>query len=362
MKNTILHWAESHIRMPTVGIDLSERSMKYVKLRRGKQITIDLFGEIEIPEGIIVGGEIKNETELSKIIATWFSQNRHLLKTSLVVTSLPEEKSFLRIIQIPKVKQGNLTGAIRWEIEANIPLPSDEILYDYEIVEPLEDHADHFEVTITAFPKQLVESYVRIFKNVYLQPVALELESQAIVRATIPNLHEKKSRIIIDMGRGRTSLIVFSGNAIIFTTTVELGGNTLEENIMKVLNVPQEKAIQIKKETGLNKHAYGGEVFSALVPPLAALADELWRAVEYFKHHATHAHGADQEIDEILLTGGDANLAGLDTYLASALHMPVLRADSFAALRNEMNYIVPPIPKNQSLAFAAAIGLASRII
>lgn len=361
MKNVILHWAESYIRMPTVGIDISDRSMKYVKLRRNKHTTIDLFGEIEIPEGIISGGEIKNEIELSKTISGWSSQNRHLLKTSFAVISLPEEKSFLRIIKIPKIKQGNLIGAIRWEIEANVPLPSDEIIYDYEIVEPLENHSHHLEVTITAFPKQLVETYLRIFKNARLQPIALELESQAIMRALLSNTLEKKSRIIVDMGRGRTSLIVFSGSTILFTTTIELGGNTLEEQIMKILNVPKEKAEEIKKETGLNKKMYSGEIFSALTLSLAALTDELWRAMEYFKHHTAHTHGADQTIDKILLTGGDANLAGLDTYLAAALHIPVVRADSFAAIRNEMNDIIPPIPKNQSLAFSAAIGLALRI-
>lgn len=356
-KEKILKWLNPLIRHPAVGIDISDLSMKYIQFRGEDKLTIPFFGEIEIPEGIVVSGEIKKKEELIKILSSWFSKERKHLGSSLVAAGLPEEKSFLRVLQLPKVKQEEAGNAIRWEIEANVPVPLEELIYDYEIIEPLKNSLDHLDVVITAFPKKIVESYIDVLKHIGLQPLALELESQAIVRSTIVNLREESAKIIVEIGRNHTGLIIFSGGAIIFTTTFELGGRTFEESIVKNLQVSAEKAISIKKEFGLQKREFKGQLFSALVPPVAALADEIKRAMEYYRNHTAHIHGAHPAIDSILLVGGDANLLGLPTYLSSSLKIPVYTANPFSAIENRLLNAIPPIPKNQSLAFATAIGL-----
>lgn len=357
-KEKVIKWLTPLIHQPAVGIDISDLSMKYVKFNGEDKLTIPFFGEIEIPEGIVVSGEIKKKEELIKILSSWFLKERKHLGSSLAVAGLPEEKSFLRVLQLPKVKQEEVGNAIRWEIEANVPVPLEELIYDYEIIKPLENNLDHLDVVITAFPKKVVESYVDVLKHIGLQPLALELESQAIIRSVIANLREESAKIIVEIGRNHTSLIVFSGGAIIFTTTFELGGHTFEENIVKNLQVNPEKAVSIKKEFGLQKQEFKGQLFSALVPPVAALADEIKRAMEYYRNHTTHIHGAHPVIDSILLVGGDANLLGLPTYLSSFLKIPVYAANPFSAIRNWLLDAIPPIPKNQSLAFTTAIGLA----
>ena len=90
------------------------------------------------------------------------------------------------------------------------------------------------------------------------------------------------------------------------------------------------------------------------------LADELQRALGYYQDHVEHAHGASPSIASALLTGGDANLRGLDTYLASILKIPVARADIFSAVRGQSAYDIPPFTKTEGLAFATAFGLALR--
>lgn len=362
LREKILSLIDPFVRVPVAGLDISDRSLKYLQLTSHAKPDFDLFGELPLPVGLIVNGEIIKEDELVKILRSWLSREGRGLKSSAVVASLPEEKSFLRLIQIPKIKMEEIKNAIRWEIETNIPLPPDQLTYDYEVIEPLEDHLDHYDVLIVAFPKQVIESYARTLRRAGLEPMALELESQAIVRATVDDPRSRPAKIIVDMGRSRTSFIIFAGGAINFTSTIELGGGILEENIVRELKVSPEEAGRIKRETGLNRKEHEGKVFSALAPAIAVLADELRKTINYYRTHSLHRHGATVEIESLLLTGGDANLLGLETYLAASLKIPTYPANPLTSWSQMNNNQVPPLPKKQLLAFTTVIGLSMRAV
>lgn len=355
----IVQWVKRFTDMPVAGMDISDRSIKYVKFGRGAKDFFEAFGEVELPEGAIAGGEIRQEEEIERILSD-LRRREPCLRGSAVVASLPEEKSFLRPLRLKNVSMENLEGAIRWEIEKQIPLPADNVIYDYEVVPGYDAGSGYTDAILTAFPRALVDSYVRMLTGAGLRLVALELESQAIVRATMPGGVAAGARVIVDMGRTRTSFAIVAAGEIVFTTTVAVGGKLLEEHIAKSLGVGQEEALRIKNEVGLSKSFLDGRIFSALIPAVGTFADELQRTIQAYQSHLAYARGVGSDIAEILLSGGDANLLGLDTYLASVIRIPCRRADSFAAIRSRMAGQIPPIPYHESMAYAAAIGLALR--
>jgi Tfp pilus assembly PilM family ATPase len=120
------------------------------------------------------------------------------------------------------------------------------------------------------------------------------------------------------------------------------------------------QALTLKEEVGLNKIAEGGKVYSALLPAVSLLAEELKKVVVYYQNHALYTHGGSAVIEEIFLLGGDANLFGLDTFFSSFLKIPVGVADPFASIKGRLITPFPPIPKNQALKFSTASGLALR--
>ena len=360
MKEQFVEWAERHIRMPIVGIDLSDHSMKYMKIRTGKEVFFEAFGEKDIPEGAIVGGEIKREDDVRRVIRECVAQEGRYFRGAGIAVSLPEEKSFLRPLRLKNVKREDVGNAIRWEIEAQIPLPADDLIFDYEIIESSPDAAGYLTVVLTAFPKTLVSSYLGVFKGAGLVPVALELESQAIARAILPMASTVPPRVIVDMGRTRTSFAIVAQQEVVFTTTIAVGGELLEDNIMKALGVGKEEAARIKKDVGLSKVDGDADIFSALITGVGALGDELQRTVQSYQAHAGHGDGAPDSIAEILLSGGDASLLGLDTYLSGTLHIPCRYGNPFAGLGAEMEGTIPPLPLHTARAYTAAIGLALR--
>ena len=346
------------------GLDISDLSMKYMSFDRAKKnkISIGAYGEIEYPQGVISKGEIKDEQKMTQILREWHIKEKKNLPSPFVAISLPEEKSFIRAVQIPHVKRTEIANAIRWEIENQIPLPLEDVSYDYEVMEPSEENQDHLDVIITAFPRDMLDAYVRVIKGAGLEPYAAELESQSLVRACAPSLHDTQASIIVDVGRTRTSLVLFANTAILYTSTIESGGLIFEEHIARQLNVGIKEAQEMKINIGLDNVERNGDVFTALAPAITTIGDELVRATSYYQTHTAHVHNATPAIERILLSGGDANLKGLDTYLASVLRIRVERADPFLAIKDKLAYEIPPLTRRDALAYATAIGVALREI
>lgn len=354
----------SFLEFALTGLDISDLSMKYLSFNRVKKnkIVIGAYGEIKYPEGMIVSGEVKDEEKLTSILAQWVAKEKKKLPSPCVVLSLPEEKSFIRAVQIPRVKREDVANAIRWEIENQIPLPMEDLAYDYEVIEPPSDDQDHLDIIITAFPRNILNAYIRAIKGAGLEPYAIELESQSMVRACIPQLQNPEASIVVDVGRTRTSFVIFAQGAILHTSTIDAGGSVFEQHIMKQLNIGADEAARIKINTGLDKTEASGGVFAALAPVISIIGDELMRATSYYRTHAAHAHGVTPQIERIFLSGGDANLRGLDTYLTNILKIPVERADPFSVIREQLAYSIPPLTRREALAFTTAIGLALREI
>ena len=173
------------------GLDISDLSLKIAKLEKtGDFLKLVSFGEIEVPSGIIEEGEIRDEKSLTGIVKNSLNQIKgKRLKTKYVVASLPEEKSFLDLIQIPKVKGEELASAVRFEAENHIPLPLEEVYFDFEKIEPISSHLKYQEVLVAACPKKIVDSYLRVLKNARLQPLAFEVESSvSYTHLTLPTI------------------------------------------------------------------------------------------------------------------------------------------------------------------------------
>ncbi len=79
------------------------------------------------------------------------------LNTNYAIVSLPEERAFLEVIQMPKMKTKELKEAIYFEAENYIPLSIEDVYLDFQIIQPLYNHLDHSDVLITALHKKIID-------------------------------------------------------------------------------------------------------------------------------------------------------------------------------------------------------------
>ena len=347
------------------GLDISDLSLKIIKLKKKRGIlSLASFGESEIKPGIIEGGEIKDETSLVKIIKDSLAKIKgERLKTKYVIASLPEEKAFLQVIQIPQMRKEEAKEAVRFEAENYIPLPIEEVYLDSQIVPPVFNHLDHLDVLIAALPKKTVDPYVFCLKKAGLQPKVLEIESQAISRALVKNEISPVSLLLIDLGATRTGFMIFSGYSLRFTSSIAVSSQGFTEAISRFLKIDLARAGKLKVKCGLRKKTdEEKEVFEALIPSLTDLMEQIKKHLSFYQSHAGHEHlpPNGKGVGRVFLCGGGATLEGLDNFLATELRLPVELGNPWVNILPKPLKEVPELPYKESLKYATALGLALR--
>ncbi len=345
------------------GIDLSDLSIKIVNLEKtGGKLSLASFGRQEIPPGLIEEGEIKKEEELIGVIKKAIGEVKGAaLKTRYCVVSLPETESFVRVVHLPLMKKEEAAEAIKWEIEANIPLGLNEIYYDWQIIEPApaeRSQRQQLDVLIGVLPKKTVDPYLDALKKAGLKPFVFEIESLAITRALIPNGCCQEPVMIIDFGAKRTSLAIFSGQIVYFTASLPLSNSSLIATLSEKLAVDPTKARQLKIEQGLDYKNPQSLIFQALQPTLKESVDKIKGYIDYYQEHVAAAPGTQSnKINKIFICGGGANFAGLAEWLAQELKLEVVLGNPWV---NVLKYAPANLPTNESLSYTTAIGLALR--
>ena len=396
------------------GLDISDLSLKIIKLKKIKNgFDLATFGEQNLKPGIIKGGEIKDEKALSEVIKEALNKVQgEKLKTKYVIASLPEEKAFLQVIQMPRMSEEELKSAVIYEAENYIPLPIEEVYLDSQVIPPVYpvrdykdkekrqrdqisngvyNHLDHFDVLIAALPKKTVDPYLSVLKMAKLEPVSLEIESLSISRALIKGEVSAFPVLLIDLGATRTSFIIFSGHSLRFTSSIPVSSGNFTEIISKTLGVDLAEAEKLKIKYGLeekiqinkikkgtekktdynpptassrsqSERAPRGKIFEALIPPLVDLIQQIERHLDYYQTHASHEHlpPNGKGVSKILLCGGGANLKGLPELLSLELKIPVELGNPWINILPTSLKELPDLPLEKSLAFTTAIGLALR--
>jgi len=344
-----------YIEPPVLGLDISDRSIKYAELAlRDNHLELKEFGSRIIPEGLIKSGEIINKSALMEYLKV----NLNEFSGRGISLSLPEEKVFVNLVTLPLMPETSIHEALELQLEEHIPLAAADAVFDFELVPSSTDSKDHLDVILVALPKKLVEDYSDVVKAVGLRPYVFEMETEALIRSILPK-DEEETVMIMDFGRTRTSFAIVSGGMIRFTSTVSMAGEALDAALAKIFNVDLFSAERFKKERGFVRTKENQEVFDALLPVISAVKEEILRHLMYWKDHSEHAHNSKAEISKLYLCGGESNLAGLSEYLSYDLKLPVRAANPWVNITSFEKYI-PAINAKESLSYATALGLALR--
>jgi len=343
------------------GLDLSDLSIKIALLKEASgHLELVSFGRQEIPENVIESGVIKKEDELINLIKKAFSEAQgQKIKTQHCIVSLPETESYIRVVQLPKIKKEEVPEAIKWELEANIPVALDDIYFDWQEIPRASGSKNHLDILIGALPKTLVDPYLNVIKKAGLKPLAFEVESVANARALIKDEISAEAVMIIDLGAKKTTLVIFGDNTILFTTGLPISSTELIYDIAKIMKVEKEKAKDLKLKIGLDQIKEDGKVYRAMEPRLLELVGEINRYVDYFQASKL-GHSGKQNISKILLCGGGANLKGLPAFLSSNLKVGVSVGNPWVNIFSSDSGKLPEINFDDSLSYATALGLALR--
>lgn len=355
-----------------IGLDISDISVRLVQFSLNSKggYSVQAYVDKPLSKEVIRDDSVKSVQILVDSIKEAL-QNPQLGKFlgKQVVASIPETKSFVRVIEMPKMSEQEVKEAIKWEAEQYVPLPLNQVYLDWIIIGDLEqEHSGKMKVLLTASPKDYIDDLTSYLKQAGLRPVALEVESQATARSLVSD-DANDTALILDINAVRSSFIIFDHGTLQFTSSMPIAGNSFSEAITKVMNITFDEAEKIKRKVGLEKEAESGQVRKALLPVLSNLVSEIKNTIKFYEEHT----GSNVKISRLILTGGSSKLKDLPPYLVDRLKnskdstehklrsIPGMRVE----LGNPWAKIfdkgqVLPISRLDSLSFSTAIGLALR--
>jgi len=344
------------------GLDISDESFKFIQLKiRGDNVKLAAFGFGDFPKGLITEGEIKNEQAAADILtAALRKPAQGKLITRFVGCSLPEEHSFIRVLQLPPMAESEVSEAIKLEIEQSIPLHINDACYDYQILNSPDQKIQHLDVLTSAAPKKMADGYISLMQKCGLRLKSLEVESVAVSRALVEKGVSADPILIIDLGATRTSFIIFSGSGLQFTSSVPVAGNKMIEMIMEHTNTDRKEAKRLFYDVGLDKSADGGITFNIIESIIKDLVEQIKNYISFYESHSMHEHSLSGRpaVKKILLCGGASNLTGLNVYLSLALKIPVEIGNPWINILKPPLKEVPGMTFRMSLSYTTALGLA----
>jgi len=341
------------------GLDISDNSLKIALLKKkGRGLNLESFANITLPPGLIQNRDILDPDELANWIKKAITQvEGRRIKTKYVLTSLPEERSFVRVIPLPPMKNQEINHALQWEIEAHIPLKNDEVFLDWQLIEPYNKKAKQIYVLIAATPQNLVTNYIHTLDLAGLKPLALEVESISITRALIEKGELQEPTAILDFGLDRTAFFLYSGKTLCFTANIPLGSRHLTQVISEKMSVDLGTAENLKTKIGLDEKK-GKEILQSCQPILDQIITETQKYISFFQHQCPLDYAPCESVKKTLICGGGAQLFGLTTYLSLGLKIPVELANPWVNILKPPLKSVPKLSFTESLSFSTCLGLA----
>ena len=335
---------------PSFGLNIGDQSLKFAKIvtvRGGMKL--DKYGEREIQPGVVESGKIKDLKKMTEILSLLKKEEN--LKSARV--SLPQELIYIFKLKLEKMEIENIRESIEFSLEEHVPLQAENAVFDYEI---LKEDSQKIEVQVAVIQKDILESYMSVFRNSGISVLSFEFEAQALARAIVKK-GDTETYMIVDFGEKNTGIFIVSGEVVMFDFTIDIGGALLSNLIQKNLKVTFAEAEKIKKEYGLQRNTVNKEIFSTLLNSISVLRDEI---AKHFLYWHTHKGEDDKDrppIKKIILCGGSSNLIGLSEYFSASIKNTVEIADVWVNFVGKKKN-VQELSFEQSLIYATAIGLA----
>lgn len=339
------------------GLDLSDLSVKVFQLEKnGKRDVLRGYGSLDIPTGNIEDGRIINREQVVAAIKTILkSPSAKKINSNKVICSLPESKAFVRIITIPKMSEEEAAEAVKWEMEASMPMLLDEVYFDWQFLENSGD--ENQKVLTAAVSREVVDDWMEVLGSAGLDVYGLEVESMATIRSLVENNAGKdETSLIVDLGARRTSFIIAEGIVPYFTSSIPFSSEGINDAIIKALNISDKEAEEAKISNGIERRDEGNPIFKAVSPLLENLVMEITKTMDFYGEMSKRS----QEVNRIILCGGGSNMKGMAQYLNERIKKEVVVGDPWINLNLAGG--LPAIDRSVSVRYVTAIGLAIRAL
>lgn len=341
---------------PLIGVDISSSSVKMVELsgdpKGGYQV--ERYAIEPLPRDAVSDGNIASLEAVAESLRRCL--RRMASSTKLVAMALPASSVITKRIVLPGgLREQEMELQVESEANQYIPFALEEVNLDFQVIGPIGD-TDDVDVLIAASRKEKVEDRVAVAESAGLKAHVVDVESFAalsafeLVAKSIPGGASGKIVALVDVGAHSMDITVLRDSTQVYAREQTFGGNQLTQDVARQYGMSFDEA-ESAKRTGSLPENYESEL---LRPFMDGLALEVSRALQFFFTSTQF-----NQVDQIVLAGGCAGIAGLPDVVTGRTQVPTMVANPFAAMTLSSK-VRPKSLMADAPALMVACGLAMR--
>jgi hypothetical protein len=194
-----------------VSIYFSPTKLQVVRLAPSKK-RVEKYASVDLPQGLVMGYGVGDPKALSEIIKKTFSSLG--IREKSVGLVVPEFSSFIKSIKLPKLGEGDLDEAVRWQAQEF--LPSSDMIMDWKVVR---ESPHEYQVLCIAMKKEVLAGFVDAVEAAGLLPLVVETPSLSLSRLSASHMTGK---LLVYVNSQDAIVVVCDGAKILGSSIVSI--------------------------------------------------------------------------------------------------------------------------------------------
>jgi type IV pilus assembly protein PilM len=308
-------------------------------VNNGAPELVEVFRE-PLEPGLVVQGEIRDPEGLALALKRLFEL--HKLPKRGIRLGLANNRIGVRVFEIEGVTdEQQLDNAIRFRAEEVLPIPLDQAVLDYVVLDDSvrEDGTAWKRILLVVAYREVVDRYLQACRSAGLEVVGIDLEAFALLRAIeapADRSPDAGALVAVAIGHDRTTIAVSTGRHCEFTRVLDWGGWSLNVAIARELDRAPSEVEGLKRQLSFSGSAevegftpeQVAKAREAIQRSLSSFVRELVASLQFYQ-----AQPGALGIGEVVVTGGTAHMDGLPEVLGEQIGVPIRLGDPFKRLK-----------------------------
>ncbi len=336
----------------SVGLDIGSSAVRAVELRlHGGGWRLDRFGQVGLPPGSVVDGEVRDEQAVSAAIRRLWSDAG--FTTRHVVVGASGSRVLVRQAEAPDVPRGEVRSSLEFRIQDLVPLPADNVEFDFGPLGPTAAGSGSRTIMLAAIHGDVVRAQLAAVTAAGLSANVVDAVPLALLRAAGPSRSPGgTAEAIVSIGADLTVVAIRQDDVPAFIRVIARGGADVTRVLAESTTHQLALAESTKRSAGDGWNDPVGR--AATAAEVGRLITEVRDTVDFY---ASRPEGSGP-ITAVLVTGGGSRTPGLVAELSSALGLPVNRIEPVGPADLEAVGIPAELTDLAGEASLTALGLA----
>lgn len=362
-----------------LGIDIGTFSIKVVELSFNQErFILENYAIYDAGKGRAIDHVIQTSSlkmlddEVAETLRVLFETAKIQIRD--VVFSIPVFSIFTTVMEFPFMPRREIDQAIKFEAKQYIPIPLNEVVYDWDFVgmSKFKDKKDEnayskklekAQIILVAVPKEVINKYNNIARLAQVNLRGIESETFSLRRSVLGN--DPSPACLVDAGSRNTNIAIIDKGGLMLNHNLDTSGSEFTKVIAQGMGIDMLRAEELKRSEGVKSYlpnslngdisaSFKGEkeVAKILYPIVDIIVFEIDRIINIYQEKSGRG------VDKIVLAGGSANMPGLVEYVSKKLNKLVVIGNPWSriAYNNELDNIL----RLRGPSLAVAIGAAMR--